>query len=415
MNKMRLIQQLALMAFMTLALAVPAQAALVDIVVIGVWDAVNPDPNRNPYDFALGDKFVMKATYDDTSLFFRADAFSGVVASLDPTVNPGVSLDVIVPYPTPNGVVTPPLTFDESDHIYIGFAPTAEIMFDGPSVANPGNFRNFEIHTEYNYFNQNNSVNQFYHFDTFYGGVAPQTDIFNITEAGAKSATGSGSTHLSVVTNDMVANAGGGYVFNAATLSQALNGSFTGGNGFSALFDWIVASGLDLTNPNVSIADLGLTNTTDSTNIMLTTTELYTDFASAADSATASYANANPNVLTALGTGLMDGSIDFSATADDPDLIANTLVSGFESLGSVVFKYLGTPFLTGNGNVDLATLISIFGGPGDYIVHAEVTDLAGATDSLAFQVTVPEPSLAVLLLGSLALEGMRRRVAGARS
>jgi hypothetical protein len=77
----------------------------------------------------------------------------------------------------------------------------------------------------------------------------------------------------------------------------------------------------------------------------------------------------------------------------------------------VVFSYMGNPFLTGNGNVDLATLLSIFGGAGIFTVDAEVTDLAGATGMLAFQITVPEPALvSLLLLGLLAAHASRGRV-----
>jgi hypothetical protein len=393
------------------ASAVPAQAALVDIVTVGVWDGANPDPADNPFGINVGDKFVMKATYDDTSLFFRADAFSGVVASVDPNVNPGTSFTTIIPHTNANGTGANPLVFTQSDHINIGFAPTAEIMFDGASVGNPGSFRNFEIHTEFLHFNTSTRTNQDFHFDTFFGGVAPETDIFNITEGGSKAATGSGNAHVNVVTNDIVANAGGPYVFDASTLSQAVNGSFTGGSGFSADFDWGSTSGTDLTNPILSIADVGLSNTTDVGNIMLTVTELYTDFSSAPDGAAVSYNNAAPVVTAAMGVGLLDDSIDFTATTDDDDLAANVHVAGFEALADVVFSYMGNPFLTGNGNVDLATLLSIFGGAGIFTVDAEVTDLAGATGMLAFQITVPEPALvSLLLLGLLAAHASRGRV-----
>lgn len=108
---MRLFKQLALTGVFCLALGAPAHAALVDIVVIGTWQGHNTDLADNPFGILTGDRWVFKATYDDTSLFFRADAFSGVVASLDPGVNPGVSMDIIIPHPNTFGIGPAPLVF----------------------------------------------------------------------------------------------------------------------------------------------------------------------------------------------------------------------------------------------------------------------------------------------------------------
>jgi len=94
------------------------------------------------------------------------------------------------------------------------------------------------------------------------------------------------------------------------------------------------------------------------------------------------------------------------------------LVSGFEVV-STDFLYNAAVFLGGGGNVDPATLLGIFGGPGTFEVTARVTDLAGATDSLAFNidVVVPEPGTFALLslgLASLASVRRKRKVSGTR-
>ncbi len=65
-------------------------------------------------------------------------------------------------------------------------------------------------------------------------------------------------------------------------------------------------------------------------------------------------------------------------------------------------------FLAGEGNLDLATLLGIFGGPGTYEVIARATDLAGTTGTRAFNIDVLAPPavpslspLGVALLSSL--------------
>ena len=89
---------------------------------------------------------------------------------------------------------------------------------------------------------------------------------------------------------------------------------------------------------------------------------------------------------------------------------------GFESL-ILDFRHLGGVFLAGGGNIDLATLLGIFGAPGVYEVFARVTDLAGLFDESSFFVDVgdtgagpgptpiPEPGSELLFPLGLLLTG----------
>ncbi len=404
--------------FLPVLLVSPASAALIDIVVIGTWERTDPPlpPTANTLGLNIGDRFVMKGTYDDTTLFNGSE---GVTATVDPSVNPGTSFDVIIPHAAgaPN-----PLEFDHTDHTSIGFgAPHAQIEFDGTdATTDPGTFRNFEIHVDFPFGGDQMDLDLL-----FMGGIQPESALLNETRGFRVFAEGDGgpndrTPHLEVVTNDVTANAGGPYVFDAANLSVLLNGSSGGGNAFGKTFAWSGPGGRLANSPGQSIAfalaESGLTNTTDASSVDLVVTENFTDFA-AGDSASVSYANAAPVVLSASGTTEADNSITFAATFDDEDLVANALVVGFEE-DLLEFLFADSVFLTGEGNVDLATLLGIFGGLGTFEVEARVTDLAGASDSQFFDVeVVPEPGTFALLsvgLSSLARARRHRAAGGSR-
>jgi hypothetical protein len=155
-------------------------------------------------------------------------------------------------------------------------------------------------------------------------------------------------------------------------------------------------------NIAVAIENSGLQNTVDTSTFRVDVTEAITGIADN-DTLTVSYSNLDPSLSSASGTTLPDNSIDFDAVFDDTDLIVNSLISGFESV-SLEFRYLNSTFLTGPGNVSLASLLSTFGGPGTHSVDARVTDLAGAKATLGFSITIiPEPmTLALLVSGVLA-------------
>ena len=143
-------------------------------------------------------------------------------------------------------------------------------------------------------------------------------------------------------------------------------------------------------------------------------TENFTDFVSASANATVSYNNAAPSVLAASGVEELDHSITFAANTNDVDLAANALVGGFETL-TTEFLFNDVVFLVSEGNVDLATLLGIFGGPGTFEVVARATDLAGVSTSLAFNIDVfgaAVPSLSpfgiAVLWSLLGLAGWRK-------
>jgi hypothetical protein len=141
MNRISLLVGLLVAGLMPVFCVSHASAALIDIVVVGTWQTTD-NPVSNPFLLNPGDKFVVRSTYDDSAFFPGPE---GVTTDVDPGINPGTSLEFILPHsgPAPN-----PVEFDQSDHINIGFAPNAQIQFDGPNAANPGNFRNFEFHFE---------------------------------------------------------------------------------------------------------------------------------------------------------------------------------------------------------------------------------------------------------------------------
>jgi hypothetical protein len=209
-----------------------------------------------------------------------------------------------------------------------------------------------------------------------------------------------------VVINDITANAGGPYVFDASNLSKNTNGTSGGGSGLTQDFDWTGPGGALANSPGANIAfglaESGLLDTTDTDSISLIVTENFTGFESASDQASVSYLNLVPIVSEAAGTSEVDGSITFSADVADPDLNANALVAGFENV-DLDFLFDSSVFLSGEGNLDLATLLGIFGSPGTYEVIARATDLAGTTGTKVFNIDVSPPPVPSLSPPSIAL------------
>jgi hypothetical protein len=370
------------LALSSVLLAVPASAALIDLVVVGIWESANVSPVINKFGFVDGDRFVMKATYNDATLF---DGSEGVTATIDPGQVAGTSFQVIIPHAAgaPN-----PLLFDHSDHTDIGFAPYAQIEFTGTHPGmDPGVFRNFEIHVDFSF------AGDLHDLDLYKGAIQEVAELYNESQGFNLAATGTGPEHLLVVVNDITANAGGPYVFDASNLALNTNGSSGGGSGFTKVFDWTESGGALANSPGAAIsfglAESGLVDVADTSSIDLQVTELFTDFVSSMDAAAVSYSNATPAVLSASGSTQPDLSIDFSATVDDDDLIANALVLGFESV-TLGFLHNSNLFLTGNGNIDVQSLLFIFGGIGVHSVEARATDQAGATHSLFFNIDLIE-------------------------
>jgi hypothetical protein len=162
-------------------------------------------------------------------------------------------------------------------------------------------------------------------------------------------------------------------------------------------------------NITVAIENSGLQNTTDTVTFRVDVTEAITGLADN-DTLTVSYDNMAPSISSVSGTNLPDNSIDFDAVFADDDLAVNSLIPGFE-LVTLEFLFMNAPFLTGPGNVSLASLLSTFGSTGTYSVDARATDLAGETATLAFDITViPEPtSLALAVFGAAAWGPVVRR------
>ena len=172
------------LGFSVLSVPLTAHATLIDIGVIAIWESTNVDTTINPFGIVNGDMFYMNATYDDASFFNGAD---GVTASLDPGVNVGASFELIIPTSAGD------LVFDHNDHISIGFAPMAQIEFDGTdSTTDPGMFRNFEIHIEFA------ALGQQFQFDIIFIVGAIEADLFNASQSFNLAAMSGGSDFLQV-------------------------------------------------------------------------------------------------------------------------------------------------------------------------------------------------------------------------
>ena len=386
---------------LSLLLASTANAALVETLIIGTWDAASADPTTNPFGLAVGDKLLMKSTHETNGPYFL-NSFGFVTTTLDPSVIAGTSFEVIIPHA---GAAPNPLVFDHSDHVSIGFASHAEMNFDGPSTANPGNFVAYELSAPFTF--QAQSLE----FDTFIV-VVPESFIINFQTANF-AARGSGAMHLSPAV-PVVADAGGPHIYGFGATGVLLTG-FATGNGFAFSYEWseggVPLPGSPSEVLGVLIADSGLVDTTDTTIFTLDVTEAHTGLA---DTATADvfYENSAPLVSNPSAVSNPDGSITFTANATDIDTIVNAFVPGFETL-TLTFRFGPTTFLTGSGSIDAATAEAIFGGPGLYSVDAVATDFAGATDVVSFDVQVgpvPVPALsgpaaALLVLLVIAVAG----------
>ena len=222
-----------------------------------------------------------------------------------------------------------------------------------------------------------------------------------------------------------IADAGGPYAYNASTATVVLDGSGSSDpDGGPLSYDWTTAGGSKTgEQPNLDIADSGLTGPGSTANVDLAVTDDEGNV-SPPSSAQIIYENAIPVVVSAAATRLAGGDVDFSSAFDDADLMVNALVSGFESLVNQI-AFLGTTILSGSGSVlqgtkTYAELLSIFGADGSYNAIASVTDSAGITSSLSFLVEVrgpneppfPAPAPATLLLlgaGLLGMSWQRRR------
>ena len=203
--------------------------------------------------------------------------------------------------------------------------------------------------------------------------------------------------------------------------------------GFEALsFDW--SNGATGQAPAVSFGDAvlaGMSMTTQTGTISLGVTDRAG--ASGTDSLGVGYANAAPQVLSAMGTENVDFSITFQALFGDPDLAVNGVFAGFEALGVEISQSaaFGSGFLAGTGTtlggtLDRAALEGLFGGPGTFTIFANAADKAGEAASASFAITLsetgpppmgmPEPGTITLMLGGLAgLAVLRRRRATART
>lgn len=175
--------------------------------------------------------------------------------------------------------------------------------------------------------------------------------------------------------------------------------------------------------PALDIVDSGLMSTIDTGNVELTVTD--TIGFESTDTAALLYSNALPIVIDAMGTELLDLSMQFTANFDDPDLIVNGLITAFEMLELEISltNIFGSGFITGMGTslmdtIDRATLEGILGGgAGTYTLFANVRDKAGASAALSFDIAlsdpgvqpIPVPATGALFALTLAGLALRRR------
>ncbi len=174
----------------------------------------------------------------------------------------------------------------------------------------------------------------------------------------------------------------------------------------------------------VDIVDSGLTTTLDTVNLALEVTDL----AGASDSIVlgASYANALPSIDVAIATPVAN-DILFELSVGDLDLGINAL--GLVDFELIQVEYLldggaffGLADLLANGMelVDIATLLSQFGGLGMHTLEVRATDRflrdQGTFENAFIDFTVvPEPGTGILVsMGLIGLAARLRRTRGDR-
>ena len=173
-----------------IGVSAPVHASLVEIEVEGIWQLTDSDASVNPFGLVDGDTFVMKATYNDATFFDGAD---GVTAAIDPTVNAGTGFEIIIPHA---GAAPQPLVFNHTDHI-AGFAPTAEIEFDGTDAASDrGVFRNFDFRGEVTFGTDS------FELDLYFDGFDPVSEFMNADLGFEIASAGYGVGHLSVLKHE---------------------------------------------------------------------------------------------------------------------------------------------------------------------------------------------------------------------
>lgn len=245
--------------------------------------------------------------------------------------------------------------------------------------------------------------------------------------------------------SEPVADAGGPYVFDAANLTVALDGSGSGDpdGGSITAYQWTTEGGGNPSGvaPNLGIVDSGLTSTTDTASVMLDVVDDEGTSDPDGDTASISYNNAPPAIINLSATRLANGDVTFSFDVDDDDLGVNALIAAFESVGveldllaAATDTDIGDGFFIGTATSDgqpfsttiaYADLLALYGSQGTQTFFANAADLAGQTVAtsgtfLLQEATSPPPpptggvpvpgGLALLGIGLLGM-GVRRRPA----
>ena len=317
-------------------------AAPINVTYIGTWSSTgsgNPAADGGP-SISAGQRFVISITYDDASVVTNnvdvPNAFftpSGASMSTISLQDAGNSLDIFVPMEGFDGASPFVYTQNESNHFFFGDnSPVPTLNFaNGSSISDTSNIIGLEFEGDFVGGAQQNVIEL---FNTSADGstINMVSQVLNLGNGGiAASDTSVQGTSL-VAAVDLDISAGSNVTFDAGNLTQSTSSAVIQSNDLGAArsdnedfidASWSVSGTEAGANGNdiaVSIANSGLTSTTDSVSWNVTMTEQFTG-TSDADSVIVSYMNSTPSA-SATATATAPGT-DFTLSVVDLDEIVN--------------------------------------------------------------------------------------------